>query len=84
MAYLASIKKESSSITNGHIIQLSPLERPKDLKYELVQVEQSIREPLIHAILYTIEISKHGYLGNKHEREACARAGNKPEDKLGK
>jgi prepilin signal peptidase PulO-like enzyme (type II secretory pathway) len=38
-------KKNIRAVTNGHVVQLGPLERPKDLEHELVHVEQAIREP---------------------------------------
>ena len=70
-------KKNIRAITNGHVIQLGPLERPKDLEHELVHVEQAIREPLIHSLLYTVENMRHGYLENKYEKEAYKKAGNR-------
>lgn len=69
-------KSKIRAITNGHTIQLGPLERGKDLDHELVHVEQAIREPFIHPVLYTIENIKHGYLDNKYEKEAYSRANN--------
>ena len=64
-------------MTNGHIIQISPLEQDKELEHELVHVQQAIREPLIHPFLYALESHKHGYRNNKYEVEAYQRAGNK-------
>lgn len=69
------------AITNGHIIQLGPLEQLKDLEHELVHVERSIREPLIHSILYMLESRRNGYRKNKYEDEAYERAKNKYEVK---
>ena len=77
-------KKEIRAITNGHTIQLGVLEKPKDLEHELVHVEQAIREPLIHPLLYTIENMRHGYIENKYEKEAYGRAGNKSSSDLSK
>ncbi len=65
------------AITNGHVIQLGPLEQKKDLEHELIHVEQAIREPLLHPIFYVFESLKHGYKANKYETEAYERAGNK-------
>ncbi len=70
-------KKNVRAITNGHIVQLGPLENPKDLEHELVHVEQAIREPLIHPLLYTIENMRHGYTENKYEKEAYEKADNR-------
>lgn len=69
------------AMTNGHVIQLGPLEQPKDLEHELVHVEQFIREPFIHPVLYVFEGRKNGYRKNKYEDEAYERAGNKYEAK---
>lgn len=68
------------AITNGHLVQIGPLEQKKDLEHELIHVEQAVREPLIHPILYSIESIKHGYRVNKYEAEAYRRASNKYED----
>lgn len=70
-------KNNIRAITSGHIIQLGSLEKPKDLEHELVLVEQVIREPLIHPLLYTIENIRHGYMENKYEKEAYEKAGNR-------
>jgi len=67
------------AMTNGQIINLGPLEQQKDLEHELIHVEQAIREPLIHPILYMLESRKDGYRQNKYEDEAYERAGNKYE-----
>lgn len=70
-------KQKIRAVTNGHVIQLGPLERPKDLEHELVHVEQAIREPLIHPLLYMIENMRHGYVENRYEEEAYSRADNR-------
>jgi len=70
-------KKRVRAMTNGHIIQIGPLEQDKDLEHELVHVQQAIREPLIHPFLYALESRKHGYRNNKYEVEAYQLAGNK-------
>ncbi len=48
----------------------------KDLEHELIHVEQAMRTPLIHPILYWIEVLRRGYRHNKYEEEAYNRAGN--------
>lgn len=63
-------------MTNGHTIQLGPLEQEGDIDHELIHVEQAIREPFIHPFLYQLERVKHGYRKNKYECEAYSRAGN--------
>ncbi len=70
------MKKGVRAITNGHVIQLGPLEREKDLEHELIHVEQAEREPFIHPLLYLVESRKHGYRQNKYEDEAYTRASN--------
>ena len=70
-------KKNIRAITNGHVIQLGPLEKPKDLEHELIHVEQAIREPLIHPLLYTIENMRNGYMENKYKKEAYEKASNR-------
>jgi len=67
------------AMTNGQVINMGPLEQKKDLEHELIHVEQAIREPLVHPILYVLESRKHGYRQNKYEAEAYERAGNKYE-----
>lgn len=69
-------KKGVRAITNGHIIQLGPLELEKDLEHELIHVEQYEREPFIHPFLYWWQSHKYGYRKNKYEDEAYLRAGN--------
>lgn len=64
------------AITNGHIVQLGPLHQANDLQHELIHVDQFIREPLIHPLLYSIESVRHGYKDNKYEVEAYRKAGN--------
>lgn len=77
-------KKNTGALTNGYVIQLGPLEKPNDLEHELVHVEQSIRELLIHSLLYMIENMRHGYMENKYEKEAFERAGNRTNSGLSK
>lgn len=69
-------KKKVRAMTNGHIIQLGPLEQNGDVAHELIHVEQAIREPFIHPFLYQLETIKRGYRNNKYEDEAYSRAGN--------
>lgn len=57
-------------ILGGHLLR-------GDLEHELVHVEQSIQEPLIHPFLYTYESLRHGYRNNKYEIEAYKKVGNK-------
>lgn len=73
-------KKRVRAITNGHTIQLGPLELPQDLEHELVHVEQAEREPFIHPLRYLMESRKQGYRRNKYEVEAYARARNEYTD----
>lgn len=69
-------KKGTRAMTTGHLIQLGPLTQPLDLEHELIHVEQAIRRPLIHPILYVAESLRHDYRKNKYEQEAYKRSGN--------
>ncbi len=60
----------------GNVILLSPNILDKDLEHELIHVEQAMRMPLIHPILYILENLKNGYQDNKYEKEAYEKAGN--------
>lgn len=62
--------------TNGHLIQLGPLEQSNDLEHELIHVQQAIREPFIYPVFYALESFRHGYRSNKYEQEAYKVAGN--------
>lgn len=61
-------------MANGHVVQLGPEADLRDLQHELIHVEQSLREPFIHPLLYTIEWLRHGYRQNKYEVEAYDRS----------
>jgi len=63
--------------TWGNTVVEGPHLLPNDDKHELIHVEQAMRRPLIHPILYTIESLKHGHKNNRYEQEAYHRAGNK-------
>ncbi len=69
-------KQGTRAITNGHVIQLGPLELERDLEHELIHVEQAEREPFIYPFLYVLESWRHGYRQNRYEDEAYSRAGN--------
>lgn len=69
-------KRYVRAITNGHLIQLGPLEEDRDLVHELIHVEQAMREPFIHPLLYLVESIRHGYKNNKYEVAAYEKAGN--------
>ncbi|SRR5258706_11134419 len=72
MGYL----KNARAMSIGHVVLLGPEIEDKDLEHELVHVEQYIREPIIHPILYYIELLGKGYRKNKYEDEAYKKAGN--------
>lgn len=69
-------KRRVRAVTNGQLIQLGPLELPGDLAHELIHVEQAIRTPFLHGFLTMYQTARHGYEGNKYEREAYESAGN--------
>lgn len=75
-AKILPAKKGVRGMALGHVVMLGPLEREKDLEHELVHVEQYVREPFVHFILYNIEYLQNGYRNNKYEVEAYDRAGN--------
>ena len=60
----------------GQVILLGPKLDPKDLKHELIHVEQYMRYPFIYPFLYYYELFKKGYRNNRFEDEAYRRAGN--------
>lgn len=60
----------------GNVVLLGPNILQNDLEHELVHVEQAMREPLIHPILYWIETIRKGYRHNKYEEEAYSKANN--------
>lgn len=86
MAFILRIKKfwwafgymhNARAMAIGHTVLLGPNLLDKDLEHELVHVEQAMRAPLIHPVLYFIELLQKGYRNNKYEVEAYNRSGNK-------
>ncbi len=63
--------------TWGNTVVEGPHLLKNDDKHELIHVEQAMRRPLIHPILYAIESLKHGHKHNRYEQEAYKQAGNK-------
>lgn len=70
-------RKGVRAMSIGSVVILSSHLLKGDLEHELIHIEQSIRRPLIHPLLYTYESLRHGYRNNKYEVEAYRRAGNK-------
>ncbi|OHA34177.1 MAG: hypothetical protein A2928_04730 [Candidatus Taylorbacteria bacterium RIFCSPLOWO2_01_FULL_45_15b] len=68
--------KNARAMTVGHVVLLSPKIEDRDLEHELVHVQQYERAPLIHPILYYVELMRKGYRNNKYEDEAYRIAGN--------
>ncbi|MEN9338159.1 MAG: hypothetical protein RIQ41_473 [Candidatus Parcubacteria bacterium] len=68
--------KNARAMAIGHIVLLGSNLEHKDLEHELIHVEQYERAPLIHPVLYYIELLRKGYRNNKYEEEAYRRAGN--------
>jgi len=54
----------------GNVVLLGPNILSNDLEHELIHIEQAIKEPLIHPILYSLETFRKGYRNNKYEVEA--------------
>jgi hypothetical protein len=65
------------AMVNGHCIQLGPNIEEADLAHEFIHVEQAIRQPFIHPILYELETRRHGYRNNKYEEEAYSKTGSR-------
>lgn len=61
----------------GSVVILGRNLLKNDLEHELIHIEQSIREPFIHPLLYTYQSLRYGYRNNKYEVEAYKKAGNK-------
>jgi hypothetical protein len=61
----------------GNVAVEGPKLLPNDDKHELIHIEQAMRHPFIHPILYAVESIKHGHKNNRYEREAYRRASNK-------
>ncbi len=62
--------------TLGNLILEGPHLLPRDSQHELIHVEQAMRRPLIHPILYAAQSLRHGYRNNPYEQEAYRRARN--------
>ena len=77
---LLGFKGNPRAIANGHCVQIGPRADEADLPHELIHVEQAIREPFIHPILYMLETRKNGYRNNKYEVEAYSRSGSRYEN----
>jgi len=60
----------------GSVVILGNHLLENDLEHELVHVEQAMRRPLIHPLLYVYQSIRYGYRQNKYEIEAYRRAGN--------
>ncbi len=68
--------KGARAMAIGNVVLLGRNILDKDLEHELIHVEQVMRTPLIHPILYWIETLRKGYGHNKYEEEAYGKAGN--------
>ena len=68
--------KHARAMAIGHVVLLSPNIENKDLEHELIHVFQYEQAPLIHPILYYVELFRKGYKNNKYEEEAYRLAGN--------
>lgn len=70
-------QKGVRAATWGNIIAMGPKSLKNDDKHELIHVEQAMRRPFIHPILYVVASLKYGAKDNPYELEAYTRAGNK-------
>jgi hypothetical protein len=68
--------RNARAMAIGHVVLMGQNFTAGDLEHEFVHIEQYQREPLIHPILYLIELVRVGYSKNKYEVEAYDRAGN--------
>ena len=70
-------KKGIRAMTNGNVVQLGRWADESDKAHELIHVEQYMRAPFIHPILYTIESLRHGGgMQNRYEKEAYEKSGS--------
>ena len=74
--WLFGYMKNGRAVAIGHVVILGPHLEDKDLEHELVHIEQYQRAPIIHPILYYLELMRKGYRNNKYEEEAYRKAGN--------
>lgn len=68
--------KNARAATIAHVVLLGSRTQNLDLEHELIHVEQYRRAPLIHPLLYVLELIRKGYRNNKYEEEAYTRSGN--------
>lgn len=61
----------------GSVVILGTHLLKNDLAHELIHVEQAMRGPLIHPLLYVYQSLRYGYKNNKYEIEAYGKAGNR-------
>jgi uncharacterized protein YhfF len=60
----------------GNVVLLGSQTLSNDLEHELIHIEQAMRKPLIHPLLYWIETMRKGYKKNRYEIEAYGKAQN--------
>ncbi len=63
--------------TLGNTVILSNKLLEHDLEHEYIHIEQAMRRPFIHPILYSIESLRYGNKNNHYEQEAYHRAKNR-------
>jgi len=68
--------KNARAMAIGHVVLLGQKLERNDLEHELIHIEQYQRMPLLHPILYYIELIRKGYKNNKYEIEAYSKAEN--------
>jgi hypothetical protein len=68
--------KNARAMAIGHAVLLGQKLEKNDLEHELIHVWQYQRAPLLHPVLYCIELIRKGYKNNKYEIEAYRKAGN--------
>ena len=68
------MKKSVRAATICQVVILTDKTIKNDLEHELIHVEQALRTPFIHPILYQLELINKGYKNNKYEVEAYARS----------
>lgn len=70
-------QKGIRGMANGNIVQVGKNFENGDKEHELIHIEQFMRTPLVHPVLYFLELLKHGVSPrNKYEKEAYERANN--------
>ncbi len=70
-------RKGVRAMSIGSVVILGGNLLENDLEHEIIHVEQALRRPFIHPVLYMYQSLRYGYRQNKYEIEAYEKARNK-------